>query len=177
VFKHCAYDFVVVCIFGLTMEAARAPLSPKAAGAVAKRRAAETPGLCPTKFHCKEGAKCLSVQVPFSAWVEREKLRAEGALPPNPEDVMPVMPLHGRAVHAARALTECKGWFKECGHFVCCDIPKDSTRLLTCADVHRRTCKKFGSLDVQELTKSAVEKGYIRPKKLRSGQVSLCFVQ
>jgi hypothetical protein len=45
--------------------------------------------LFPVKFHCREGAQCLTVHARWLAWVEREAARENGLLPADPTDVRP----------------------------------------------------------------------------------------
>jgi hypothetical protein len=56
--------------------------------------------------------------------------------------------------HVARAITECKDWFEDCGNFVCCDMPANSTRHLACVDVHLQTYKKCQCIECERANRN-----------------------
>jgi hypothetical protein len=140
--------------------------SPTAAAAAAEPRSPREVEI-PAKFQCRLGTKCLTVNAKYDAWKERTALRARGLLVSDPSDKAPMRPDHGQHVYAARALTECKDWFRPCGHFVCNVSPAERDDNLTCAQVHDVICKSGGRYDFAELRQAALARGLIVSKRSR----------
>ena len=138
--------------------------STKSAGGEAKKMSRESKDYLPTKFHCREGSQCLTTRARWEAWCERETLRAQHQLPIDVLDKQPPLPLHGHHIHTAEALLKYRHWFLKCGHFVCRVPHPESKTRLCCADVHKYRCKGDGSLDVDALTRLAIEQGVLTSK-------------
>jgi hypothetical protein len=129
-----------------------AAMSTRSAGGLAKRKAMQEEETLPVKFHCREGAQCLTAQARWLAWVEREAARENGLIPADPTDVRPPMPLHGHHSHAAEALTTNANCFLPCGHFVCITPHHEARHRISCLDTHRHRCKQDGKYDLEVLS-------------------------
>jgi hypothetical protein len=149
-----------------------ASMSTRSAGGLAKRKAMQEEESLPVKFHCREGAQCLTVQARWLAWVEREAARENGLLPADPTDVRPPLPLHGHHSHAAEALTANASCFLPCGHFVCITPHPEARHRLSCLDTHRHRCKQDGKYDLEVLRRIAVERGVLDSKLRKTAESS-----
>jgi hypothetical protein len=147
-------------------------MSTRSAGGLAKRKAMQEEESLPVKFHCREGAQCLTVQARWLAWVERDTAREHGLLPADPTDVRPPLPLHGHHSHTAEALTTNANCFLPCGHFVCITPHPDARHRLSCLDTHRHRCKQDGKYDLEVLRRIAVERGVLDSKLRKTAEAS-----
>jgi hypothetical protein len=149
-----------------------ATVSTRSAGGLAKRKAMQEEETIPTKFHCREGAQCLTTHARWLAWVEREAARERGLLPVDATDVRPPMPLHGHHSHVAEALTTNSGCFLPCGHFVCITPHPEARHRISCADTHRYRCKHDGKYDLEVLQRLAKERGILSAKLKKTAESS-----